>query len=124
VDAQSIRDIFAGFGPVAIRRMFGGHGIFSDGLMFALEADGELYLKADDASEPAFSEAGSRPFVYTTKGRSVTMRYWRAPEAALDDPEVMAAWAREAFRAARAAASGKAKGRKPSIGRGEHRNRD
>lgn len=108
MDAQSIRDVLAGFGPVTIRKMFGGHGVFRDGLMFALEADGEIYLKADDTSEPAFAEAGSRPFVYASKGRGVTMRYWRTPEAALDDPDVMAAWAREAYRAARAAATDKA----------------
>lgn len=88
--------------------MFGGHGVFHDGLMFALEADGEIYLKADDASEPAFAESGSQQFSYASKGRSVTMRYWRTPESALDDPDVMAAWACEAYRAARAAATDKA----------------
>lgn len=76
--------------------------------MFALEADGEIYLKADDKSEPAFVDAGLQPFVYASRGRSVTMRYWRAPEAALEDPDVMAAWAREAYRAARAATDVKA----------------
>ncbi|MGY6569895.1 MAG: TfoX/Sxy family protein [Salinarimonas sp.] len=106
--------MLAGFAPVTIRRMFGGHGVFHDGLMFALEADGELFLKANDASEPAFLEVGSQPFVYAMKGRRVTMRYWRAPAAALDDPEIMAVWAREAYRAARESAREKAPKRKTS----------
>ncbi len=113
MDAQSIRDLFQAFAPVALRRMFGGHGLFHDGLMFALEADGEIYLKVDDRSEPDFIAAGSSPFVYETRHRKVTMRYWRAPEAALDDPEIMAGWAREACRAARDAANAK-KARAPA----------
>lgn len=100
--------MLAGFGSVTIRKMFGGHGVFHDGLMFALEADGEIYLKADDASEAAFAESGSQRFTYASKGRSVAMRYWRTPEVALDDPDIMAAWAREAYRAARTAAADKA----------------
>ncbi len=41
----------AGFGPVTVRPMFGGAGIFRDGLMFALIADEVLYLKADERPE-------------------------------------------------------------------------
>ncbi len=40
MDADSIRDLFQGIGPVQIRRMFGGQGIYRDGMMFALEAGG------------------------------------------------------------------------------------
>ena len=55
MDADAIRDLFQGLGEVRIRRMFGGQGVFSDELMFALEAGGELYLKADETSVGAFS---------------------------------------------------------------------
>lgn len=50
MDAEAIRDVFRSFGPVHIRRMFGGKGIYEGELMFALEAGGELYLKADEES--------------------------------------------------------------------------
>jgi len=33
------------FPDVTAKRMFGGHGIFRDGLMFGLVADSMLYLK-------------------------------------------------------------------------------
>ncbi len=102
MDAESIRDIFEGIGPVQIRRMFGGQGVYRDGVMFALEAGGELYLKADQSSQDVFRDLGSRPFSYTTRdGRITIMSYWLMPESALDDPEEAADLARLALAAAR-----------------------
>jgi hypothetical protein len=62
VDPEFICDLFAPFGPVAVRRMFGGAGIYREGLMFALEFDGAIFLKVDAASIPDFEREGSRPF--------------------------------------------------------------
>jgi DNA transformation protein len=85
---------------VSVRRMFGGAGIYRDGLMFALVSSGEIYLKADKETEERFRAAGSRPFVYRRDGKSATMAYWSAPDAALDDRAVMRDWAELAFAAA------------------------
>jgi DNA transformation protein len=81
--------------------MFGGAGIYRDGLIFALiSGDGEIYLKTDKETEERFRAAGSRPFAYSRDGKSATMSYFRAPEDALDDPAVMREWAELAFEAA------------------------
>ncbi|SCY79020.1 TfoX/Sxy family protein [Microvirga guangxiensis] len=119
MDAEAIREILSTFGPVQIRRMFGGQGIYRDGLMFALEASGELYLKADRESEGRFRELGSRPFAYAAKdGRTTVMSYWLMPESALDDPDEAAELARMAFHAAlRAKAAKLQKTKKPSPAR-------
>jgi DNA transformation protein len=98
LDAEFIRELFAPFGPVAVRRMFGGAGIYSEGLMFALVFDGAIFLKVDEASIPDFEREGSRPFVYTrakTPGRvgRASMAYWRLPERLYDDPDELAVWA-------------------------------
>lgn len=106
MDSEAIRDLFAGLGPVRIRKMFGGQGVYRDDLMFALEAYGELYLKTDEASAETFRAAGSRPFVYEKDGRRTQMSYWLMPEAALDDPEEAARWGRLALEAASRAAQG------------------
>ena len=88
MDAEAIRDVFRGLGPVHIRRMFGGKGIYRDELMFALEVGGELYLKADEESVRAFQELGSRPFTIETRGGRATLTsYWLMPESAQDDPD-------------------------------------
>ncbi len=88
--------------------MFGGWGVYVDDLMMAIVADGELWLKVDDANRAAFEDAGSQPFRYEAKGKRAQMNYWRTPEAALDDEEAFLAYARLALDAALRAARAKA----------------
>lgn len=101
VDATFIEDLFAPFGPVRVKRMFGGAGIYADGLMFALMTGGVLYLKAMEAQHPLFEAEGSEPFTYTAKGRTVVLPYWRLPERLFDDPDELVLWSRRALAAAR-----------------------
>ncbi len=68
MDAEAIRELFAAFGPVSVRRMFGGAGVFADGIIIAIVADGVIYLKADEATVPAFEAEGLAPFTYQAKG--------------------------------------------------------
>ncbi|TKT79228.1 TfoX/Sxy family protein [Aquamicrobium sp. LC103] len=98
---DDIADLFAGLGPVAIKRMFGGKGIYHHGLIVALEVSGEILLKADSESAPEFEAAGSRQWIYEGgKGRGpVAMPYWSIPDEAIDDPDEMALWARKAYEA-------------------------
>lgn len=113
MDAESIQDLFQELGPVRIRKMFGGQGIYAHERMFALELGGEIYLKVDEANRPAFEAAGSRPFIYEANGRSTAMSYWQMPGEGLDDPAAAAHWGRTAIdAAARAAAAKPAKRRK------------
>ena len=92
--------------------MFGGQGVYSDGLMFALVARGELFLKADETSSPDFVAAGSAPFTYERGERVATLPYWRPPLEAFDDPDEMTLWAKRAVSAAARAARGKARSRR------------
>ncbi len=100
MDDAAIRDLFCALGPVSIRRMFGGKGIYADGLIVAVEVDGELWLKADLHSAPRLQAAGSRQWTYQGKKAPVKMPYWRLPDDAHDDPDLMAEFAREALAAA------------------------
>jgi DNA transformation protein and related proteins len=100
-DSDHICELFAAFGPVRVRRMFGGAGIYADGTMFALVYDGVIYLKTDERTAPAFEREGSSPFEYRGKeGRRAVMSYWRLPERLYDDPDQLASWAHEAVRIA------------------------
>jgi DNA transformation protein len=100
MDDDALRDLFAGLGPVSIRRMFGGKGIYFNGLIVAVVVSGEVLLKADEISAPEFEAAGSRRWVYEGKNRPVSMPYWSIPERAIDDADEMAVWARVAYEAA------------------------
>ena len=90
-------------GPARARRMFGGHGIFLDDLMFALVASEKLYLKVDPGSEPEFARAGAGPFTYRRQGREIALSYWSAPDGALDGLAALQPWANLALAAARRA---------------------
>jgi DNA transformation protein len=95
--ADQVVEQMAQFAPVQARPMFGGHGIYRDGLMFALIADEQLYFKADDQTQAVFEREGLMPFTYESKGKTATLRYHHAPSDVFDDPERMAWWARLAY---------------------------
>lgn len=97
-------DLLASAGPCVARRMFGGWGISTGGLTLAIIADlgdGErLWLKADATTLPAFEAAGCPPFVYTAKGKPITVNYRAAPEDAMESPGLMRPWGQLALDAA------------------------
>jgi DNA transformation protein len=98
--ATHIVDLLDPFGPCQARRMFGGFGIFHQGLMFGLIADGDLYLKVDDESRGLFEAEGSEAFSYYKQEKEYRLSYYLAPEAFFEDPEACLHWARTAFDAA------------------------
>jgi DNA transformation protein len=101
MDSQRIVEMFAAFGSVIPRRMFGGFGIYADGTMFALVSDDLVYLKADTETVAAFEREGQGPFTYEARGgRRTVMSYWRVPDRLYDDPDELAGWARQALAAA------------------------
>jgi DNA transformation protein len=108
VDPDDIRDLFAVFGTVVVKRMFGGAGIYAEEAMFALVHDGVIYLKVDGHNAPAFEREDLTPFIYSTRnGTRGVMSYRRMPDRLYDDPHELAAWAREALAAARGRAARK-----------------
>jgi DNA transformation protein and related proteins len=111
---QHLIDLMARFGPVQARAMFGGHGFYREGVMFALLADGALYLKVDPLSLPVFVGRNLRAFSFTAKGRTVKLSYHEAPAEALEEEAEMAVWCDLAWQAALRA---KAKGGRAGSGR-------
>jgi DNA transformation protein len=114
MDRDFLIELFAGFGPVTIRRMFSGYGVSADGVNFSLVLRGAVYLRADAATIPRFESEGSKPFQYEMKGKlRMIGSYWQLPERLYDDPDEMAEWARAAHAAAeRAALAKRAKAKK------------
>ena len=105
MDQDAISDLFSGLGPVSIRRMFGGQGIYFNGVIFAIEIRGELMLKADAEVAQDFAAAGCKQWIYANRktGKPVAMPYWTVPDGALDDPDEMTPWARKAYEAGKRA---------------------
>src|SRR3990167_838997 len=102
---EFVIELFAPMGPVSIRRMFGGAGVFCDGLMIALLFSDTIFLKTDAASRARLEKERSAPFLWTTPstGQTNDMSYVSRPSSAMDDPDGASAWGRQALGVARAA---------------------
>ena len=96
-----LHEVFNQFGSIQARRMFGGYGIYHEGLMFALVADEVLYLKADEALARQFKAKGLPQFEYRKGNKMIKVSYYAAPADALEDAEEMARWAHAAYQVAR-----------------------
>lgn len=108
---EHVLDLFAGLGPVEIRRMFGGAGVYFGDACFALILSSEeIFMRGDAEVGPAYEAAGSEQWIYDgqAKSKPTLMPYWRLPESAMDDPDEAAEWARRSLEPARASAAEKA----------------
>lgn len=106
--ADYVVELLQALGSVYAKPMFGGHGIFIDGLMFGLIADDTLYFKTDSANRLEFDHRGLAAFRYRRAGRDITMSYRQAPPEALDDSETLLPWAQSGYAATRRQAAKKA----------------
>ena len=98
--AAFVLDQLDELGEVTARKMFGGVGLYSGGVFFAIIARDTLYLKVDEQTRGAFEAAGSAPFrPYGTRGG--TIRYYSVPLAVLESAPELTRWAREAVKVAR-----------------------
>jgi len=102
-------DLMQSIGPVYVKRMFGGYGLFLDGLMFALVSDSLLYLKADTENKDNFIKNNLSAFSYVKKAKVCNLSYFQSPEDALEDAEIMHNWARASYAAALRATAKKSK---------------
>ncbi|MBS0223639.1 MAG: TfoX/Sxy family protein [Proteobacteria bacterium] len=104
--AEFLREQFAPLGRITMRRMFGKAGVFCDGLMLGMLADDTLYFRVDDHNRAAFAEAAAfPPLNYESRGRTIDLSFWRAPDRLFDEPEELVTWARVALGAARRVAA-------------------
>ena len=84
--------------PVTGKSMFGGVGLYAEGLFFALVAEDRLYFKVDDATRSAFERLGMEPF--RPFGEDSAMGYYEVPVDVVEDPVQLAPWMRQAINVA------------------------
>jgi len=101
---------FEPIGEVTARAMFGGHGLYCDGIFFALVANNAVFLKADDVNRPDFETLGLKPF-RPFEDQLVVMQYYEAPAEMFEDADALKHWAGGAV-AAGIRAQGKKKPKK------------
>lgn len=107
---EHLADLFSGIGPIDVRRMFGGAGLYVGDACFAIVLGGErVMMRGDEGLAAEFEAGGGERWVYEHKTRGpVAMPYWSLPDSALDDPDEACRWAQHALGPARKAAAEKA----------------
>ena len=94
-----IMDQLSEFEGATSKKMFGGIGIFKDGLMFAMiTSENRFYLKVDSDLIPKFEQAGMQAFDHAKRGKG--MPYWSAPADVIEDKQLMRQWAEKSFEVA------------------------
>ncbi|HXR94764.1 MAG TPA: TfoX/Sxy family protein [Rhizomicrobium sp.] len=107
-DPDRFDDLFAPFGTVTVRRMFGGEGLYRDNVMFGIVFEERIYFKTNEEGRQAFIAEGCVPFVYPMKkGDIISHNYYALPDRLYDNPDELAEWARTAFAVAKTAPAGK-----------------
>src|SRR5690348_16613938 len=105
-----MEDVLSGIPGVTSKAMFGGYGIYKNGTIFAIIAEGTLYFKADERTEADFKKYGSGPFIYEMpNGKEMSMSYWMLPEDIMEDREVLPDWVDKAVAASKRAKKTKKK---------------
>lgn len=89
-----VEDQLAGLGDVDIRAMFGGYGIYHRGAFFGIIYRGTLYFKTNDATRPAYTARGMKPF--KPSATQTLKNYYEVPADILEDPQELVEWARAA----------------------------
>lgn len=97
---EFLHDVFSTFGVISSRKMFGGYGVYHNGVMFGLIADDILYLKADKKFAEEFIQRELPQFQYPKGNKVVKMSYFQAPEEIYDNTEEAELWARKAYECA------------------------
>lgn len=103
MDPHRFDDLFAAFGPIRLRRFFGGEGIVADDVMIGTVFDDIVYFHTNAQTRAAFVAEGCKPFTFLKRSRNemIATHWYALPERLYDDPEELAAWARIALEAMR-----------------------
>lgn len=96
-DSDRFADLFHAFGPIALRRFFGGEGLFSDDVMIGFVSDERIYFKTNEETRRAYLAEKAKPFSFDKRGETIVTGYYAIPERLYDEPEELARWAKRAF---------------------------
>ena len=102
-DPHRFDDLFSEFGPIKLRRFFGGEGIVADDVMIGMVFDDIIYFHTNAQTRAAFLAEGCKPFTLLkrSKNEMIATHWYALPDRLYDDPEELAAWARVALDAMR-----------------------
>jgi DNA transformation protein and related proteins len=85
-------DLLGHLNGISAKAMFGGYGIYQDGVIFALICEGQLYFKVDKNNQDYFQQHNAVQFTYNKGSKIVGMSYWQLPEAIMNNTNELNIW--------------------------------
>jgi DNA transformation protein len=99
---EYVMEMFTQVGGITGRKMFGGYGVYQDGVCFALISGSKLYMKVTDLNQKDYEAAGSKQFSYEMKnGKHTMVSFWELPSDILEDRSELPGWIEKAVQAAK-----------------------
>ena len=99
-DPHRFDDLFQVFGPIALKRFFGGEGIYSGNIMIGMIFGDTIYFKTDEETRKSFLAERTKPFTFKKGGETVVTGWYALPDRLYDEPDELAEWAQAAFKVA------------------------
>jgi DNA transformation protein len=99
----------AGVRRVTHRRMFGGVGLYSDDIFFAVLDNETIFFKVNDDTRPRY-EKRKMPAFAPIPGKPPMRGYYQVPSGVLEDADELTIWATEAVAVGAAAPPKRRKG--------------
>jgi DNA transformation protein len=101
---------------IRAKRMFGAVGIYSGESFFAVISDDRVYFKVDDQTRPGYEAEGMGPARLGTEPNQMVLSYYEVPLGALEAPDELRRWVRDAIAAAARAAAKRGRRRRDTRG--------
>jgi DNA transformation protein len=98
----------AGLSALRSNRMFGGVGLYSEGLFFGLIDDDTLFFKTGDLNIAAYQTRNMPRFMPFPDRPEAVLGYHQVPADVIEDSETLVDWARQSVAVARGAQARKA----------------
>lgn len=94
---EYVMEILAPHGEMTSKPMFGGYGIYKNGVIVAFIVYDELYFKVDKSNKSQYEDFDSEPFIYEAKGKKTAMSYWKVPMEILEDEDQIGIWLDQSY---------------------------
>jgi DNA transformation protein len=87
-----LQDVLADEPGLSSRFMFGGFAIYKNGVIVGMVIDEMLYFKVDETNKAQYEKLGSKPFMYTARGKTIPMSYWTVPDSIIENRTEIKKW--------------------------------
>ncbi len=102
MDQKDFRDhvikLLTNLPDITSRAMFGGYGLYREGIIFGMIIDSRLYFKVDDSNRNLYISHQSQPFTYTgASHKLIKTSYWEVPSEIMNNTEKLTEWLETSF---------------------------